>query len=305
MIEATGLTKRYGDRLAVDDLSFSVRPGLVTGFLGPNGAGKSTTMRLMLELDRGGGRTTFSGKTYHELTAPTRTVGALLEARAFHPTRSARNHLRMLAAAEGIPARRADEVLALTGLHSVARKAPKGFSLGMGQRLGLAAALLGDPEVLILDEPANGLDPQGINWLRGFLKTYAAAGRTVLVSSHLLSEMAQLADHLVVVGRGRLISDIPTAEFIAHSSHTSVLVRSPESSRLTELLDKAGATVTMEPDGALAVAGVEQARIGELAFDGGVILHELTTRVATLEEAFLEATAGAEEYVSDPAGGAR
>ena len=296
MIEAAALSKRYGDTLAVDDLSFTLRPGLVTGFLGPNGAGKSTTMRLMLGLDSGGGRTTYDGRTYRELPHPTRTVGALLEARAFHPTRSARSHLRMLAAAEGIPARRADEVLALVGLDQVAKKAPKGFSLGMGQRLGLAAALLGDPEVLFLDEPANGLDPQGIIWLRSFLKAYAAGGRTVFVSSHLLAEMAQMADHLVVVGRGRLITDTSTKQFIEHASRTSVLVRSPEAPRLGPLLAQAGAEVSVEDDGALALTGIEQARVGELAFGAGIVLHELTTRVATLEEAFLEATAGSQEY---------
>ena len=303
MIEATALSKRYGGRPAVDDLSFQVRPGQVTGFLGPNGAGKSTTMRLMLGLDNGGGRTTFDGRTYRELDDPLRRVGALLEAKAFHPTRTARNHLRMLAASHGIPARRADEVLALVGLDSVARKAPKGFSLGMGQRLGLAVALLGEPDVLILDEPANGLDPQGITWLRGFLQSYAASGRTVFVSSHLLAEMAQMADHLVVVGRGRLLSDSPTADFVQHSSHTSIVVRSPEARRLAELLSGEGATVTTEPDGALQVGGIPQPRVGEVAAAGGIVLHELMTRVATLEEAFLEATAGAQEYETGPPGG--
>ena len=300
MIEATSLSKRYGDTLAVDDLTFSIRPGQVTGFLGPNGAGKSTTMRLMLGLDSGGGRTTFDGRTYRELPHPTRTVGALLEAKAFHPTRSARNHLRMLAAAEGIPARRADEVLALVGLDQVAGKAPKGFSLGMGQRLGLAAALLGDPEVLFLDEPANGLDPQGIIWLRGFLKSYAAGGRSVFVSSHLLAEMAQMADHLVVVGRGRLITDTSTKQFIEHSSRNSIVVRSPEAHRLRPLLAEHGASVSVEDDGALALTGIEQARVGDLAFGAGIVLHELTTRVATLEEAFLEATAGEQQYEAGP-----
>jgi len=298
VIEASALSKRYGDKLAVDDLSFLVRPGQVTGFLGPNGAGKSTTMRLMLGLDNGSGRTTFDGRPYRDLPDPTRHVGALLEAKAFHPTRSARNHLRMLAAPSRIPDRRVDEVLELVGLSSVARKGPKGFSLGMGQRLGLAAALLGDPAVLILDEPANGLDPQGINWLRGFLQSYVAQGRTVLVSSHLLAEMAQMADHLVVIGRGRLITDAPTAEFVSRSALNAVTVRSPEAGRLAALLAEQGATVAPEPDGTLAVTGLEQAHIGELAFGAGVVLHELATRVATLEEAFLEATADAQEYQS-------
>ena len=299
MIEASALTKRYGDKLAVDDLSFQVRPGQVTGFLGPNGAGKSTTMRLMLGLDHGGGRTSFDGKTYRDLADPARAVGAVLEARSFHPTRSARNHLRMLAAPSRISDRRVDEVLALVGLSSVAKKGPKGFSMGMGQRLGLAAALLGDPDVLILDEPANGLDPQGINWLRGFLQAYAASGRTVFVSSHLLAEMAQMADHLVVIGRGRLIADVATAEFVSRSSLNAVTVRSPQADRLAALLREHPAAVTAEPDGALTVTGMEPARIGELAFHAGIMLHELATRVATLEEAFLEATADSQEYQAD------
>ena len=299
MIEASALTKRYGDRLAVDDLSFQVRPGQVTGFLGPNGAGKSTTMRLMLGLDHGGGRTSFDGKTYRDLADPARAVGAVLEARSFHPTRSARNHLRMLAAPSRISDRRVDEVLALVGLSSVAKKGPKGFSMGMGQRLGLAAALLGDPDVLILDEPANGLDPQGINWLRGFLQAYAASGRTVFVSSHLLAEMAQMADHLVVIGRGRLIADVATAEFVSRSSLNAVTVRSPQADRLAALLREHPAAVTAEPDGALTVTGMQPARIGELAFHAGIMLHELATRVATLEEAFLEATVDSQEYQAD------
>lgn len=299
MIEASALTKRYGDKLAVDDLSFQVRPGQVTGFLGPNGAGKSTTMRLMLGLDHGGGRTSFDGKTYRDLADPAGAVGAVLEAGSFHPTRSARNHLRMLAAPSRISDRRVDEVLALVGLSSVAKKGPKGFSMGMGQRLGLAAALLGDPDVLILDEPANGLDPQGINWLRGFLQVYAASGRTVFVSSHLLAEMAQMADHLVVIGRGRLIADVATAEFVSRSSLNAVTVRSPQADRLAALLREHPAAVTAEPDGALTVTGMEPARIGELAFHAGIMLHELATRVATLEEAFLEATADSQEYQAD------
>jgi ABC-2 type transport system ATP-binding protein len=299
VIEASALTKRYGDKLAVDDLSFQVRPGQVTGFLGPNGAGKSTTMRLMLGLDHGGGHTTFDGKIYRDLADPAGAVGAVLEAGSFHPTRSARNHLRMLAAPSRISDRRVDEVLALVGLSSVAKKGPKGFSMGMGQRLGLAAALLGDPDVLILDEPANGLDPQGINWLRGFLQAYAASGRTVFVSSHLLAEMAQMADHLVVIGRGRLIADVATAEFVSRSSLNAVTVRSPQADRLAALLREHAAAVTAEPDGALTVTGMEPARIGELAFHAGIMLHELATRVATLEEAFLEATADSQEYQAD------
>ena len=300
MIEARGLTKRYGDQLAVDDLSFTVRDGSVTGFLGPNGAGKSTAMRLMLGLDSGGGTATFDGRPYRALPEPLREVGVLLEAKAFHPTRSARNHLRMLAAAGRIPDARVDELLALVGLESVARKKPKGFSLGMAQRLGLASALLGDPKVLILDEPANGLDPQGITWLRGFLQSYAAAGRAVLVSSHLLSEMALMADHLVVIGQGRLISDAPVADFISRSSLGAVMVRGPEPQRLTALLQQRGASVTAEPDGALAVAGMAQAEVGEAAFAAGLVLHELSSRVATLEQAFLEATADAQDHQAQP-----
>jgi ABC-2 type transport system ATP-binding protein len=296
VIDATALTKRFGGKLAVDDLSFQVRSGQVTGFLGPNGAGKSTALRLMLGLDNGGGHTTFDGRPYRELTDPAREVGAMLEVRAFHPTRTARNHLRMLAAASRIPDRRVDEVLETVGLTSVARKGPKSFSLGMNQRLGLAVALLGDPRVLILDEPANGLDPQGINWLRGFLQSYAAAGRTVLVSSHQLAEMAQMADHLIVIGRGRLIANMSTEQFESHWSLKSVTVRSPQADQLAALLTGHGATVTAGTDGALAVTGMEPAQIGELAGDAGIRLHELATRVAALEEAFLEATADVQEH---------
>lgn len=298
MIEATGLGKKFGDRRAVDNLSFTVQPGVVTGFLGPNGAGKSTTMRLMLGLDHGDGVTRFDGQRYRDIASPMRRVGVLLEAKAFHPTRTARNHLRMLAAANQIRDSRVDEVLALVGLESVARKKPKSFSLGMGQRLGLAAALLGEPDILMLDEPANGLDPQGITWLRDFLKAYAAHGRTVLASSHLLAEMELMADHLIVIGRGQLLADTPIAEFVARSSHTSIVVRSPEAARLAELLTARGATVVAEPDGRLSLTGPTQEQVGDLAFAERVPLHELTTRTATLEEAFLEATAGAQEFES-------
>jgi ABC-2 type transport system ATP-binding protein len=298
VIEATGLGKKFGDRRAVDNLSFTVQPGVVTGFLGPNGAGKSTTMRLMLGLDHGDGVTRFDGQRYRDIASPMRRVGVLLEAKAFHPTRTARNHLRMLAAANQIPVGRVDEVLALVGLETVARKKPKSFSLGMGQRLGLAAALLGEPDILMLDEPANGLDPQGITWLRDFLKAYAAHGRTVLASSHLLAEMELMADHLIVIGRGRLLADTPIAEFVARSSHTSIVVRSPEAARLAELLTARGATVVAEPDGRLSLTGPTQEQVGDLAFAERVPLHELTTRTATLEEAFLEATAGAQEFES-------
>jgi ABC-2 type transport system ATP-binding protein len=296
LIEAVGLAKRFGSRRAVDDLSFNIRPGLVTGFLGPNGAGKSTTMRLMVGLDHGAGVTTFNGQRFREIGRPMRRVGVLLEAKAFHPTRTARNHLLMLAAANAIPPRRADDVLTLVGLDSVARKKPKTFSLGMGQRLGLAAALLGEPEFLLLDEPANGLDPQGITWLRDFLKAYAAAGRTVFASSHLLAEIELMADHLIVIGQGRLLADTPIADFVAQSSHTSVIVRTPDGERLAELLRARGAIVTTDAHGGLSLTGVSQEQVGELAFVERVLLHELTTNVATLEEAFLEATAGTQDF---------
>ena len=296
MIECTGLRKTYGRTLAVDNLSFEVRPGVVTGFLGPNGAGKSTTMRLMLDLDRGAGATRFDGKAFREFRHPMREVGALLEAKAFHPTRTARNHLRMLAAANGIPDSRVDHVLELVGLGSVAAKKPKGYSLGMAQRLGLAAAMLGDPKVIILDEPANGLDPQGISWLREMLRAFAAQGRTVFVSSHLLNEVQVLADELVVIGRGRLIARGTIDDFVRASTHTAVIVRTPEAGRLAELLTGKGATVERADDGALLVTGFDQQDVGDLAFDSGVRLHELTTRIATLEQAFLEATAGDEEF---------
>jgi ABC-2 type transport system ATP-binding protein len=296
VIEAIGLGKRFGDRRAVDNLTFQVQPGVVTGFLGPNGAGKSTTMRLMLGLDHGDGVTRFDGQRYRDITAPMRRVGVLLEAKAFHPTRTARNHLRMLASANAIPMKRVDECLQLVGLDSVAGKKPKSFSLGMGQRLGLAAALLGEPDILLLDEPANGLDPQGITWLRDFLKAYAGRSGTILVSSHLLPEMELMADHLIVIGRGRLLADTPMAEFVARSSHTSVVVRSPEVARLHDLLIARGAKVTPESDGTLSLTGVTQEQVGDLAFAERVPLHELTTRTATLEEAFLEVTAGSQEF---------
>ncbi|MDX6254373.1 MAG: type transport system ATP-binding protein [Frankiales bacterium] len=303
MIEVRGLTKKFGDHKAVDDLSFNVKPGVVTGFLGPNGAGKSTTMRLMLDLDHGAGTTTFDGKKFHEIARPMSVIGVLLEAKAFHPTRTARNHLRMLAAPTHVPDKRVDEVLDLVGLTSVANKKPKSFSLGMGQRLGLAAALLGDPEIILLDEPANGLDPQGITWLRDLLKAFAQQGKTVFASSHLLNEMALLADDLVVIGRGKLLADMPMSEFVAQSSHTSVIVRTPHYAKLAELLTSRGIQVTEEPYGRLSLVGMEQDAVGDLAFAEGMVVHELTTRTATLEEAFLEATAGAEEFHGGHLGG--
>jgi ABC-2 type transport system ATP-binding protein len=297
VIEAVGLGKRYGDRAAVINLSFRVNPGSVTGFLGPNGSGKSTTMRLMLGLDNGDGRTTFDGQEFRELTYPMRSVGALLEAKAFHPTRKARNHLRLLAAANNIPDTRVDEVMSMVGLHSVALDKPRKFSLGMGQRLGIAAALLGDPHTLILDEPANGLDPQGITWLRNLLKQLAGEGRSVLVSSHLLSEMALLADHLVVIGRGQLIANVAVADFIGANSRTSITVRSPDMHVLGPALADRGAYAHPGPDGTYAVSGVTQEEVGDVARDVGARVHELMTRRATLEEAFLDVTGRSEEFV--------
>jgi len=299
VIEARGLGKRYGSTVAVDDLSFDVRSGGVTGFLGPNGSGKSTTIRLMLGLDRGVGTTTFDGQRFVELDHPMQQVGALLDAKAFHPTRTARNHLRVLAAASKISKRRADDLLEFVGLESVATKKPKNFSLGMGQRLGLAAALLGEPHTLILDEPANGLDPAGIQWLRSFLKDFAAKGHTVFVSSHLLAEMALMADQLVVIGRGRLITSGPVEAFVSAASGTAVVVRGPDLAALREALDRADAKVTELPEGALGVVGLTQEEVGDLAYERNVHLHGLMTRTASLEEAFLEATAGSEEFHLD------
>lgn len=309
MITAQGLRKVYGAKVAVDDLSFEVEPGHVTGFLGPNGAGKSTTMRLMLGLDNGSGQTLFDGRRYIDLKHPMREIGAVLEAKAFHPTRSARNHLRMLASANGIPAARADEVLATVGLSEVARKQPRGFSLGMSQRLGLATALLGDPHTLILDEPANGLDPHGIQWLRDVLKGLANEGRTIFVSSHLLAEMALMADELVVVGRGKMIANGPVSQFVDEFTTRTVVVRSPQATELAAALEPmADVTVDAHPDGTLAVHGTDATTIGELAHARGFVLHELATQTASLEQAFLSATGTSEEYIGTldarPAGGA-
>ncbi|GAA1862958.1 ATP-binding cassette domain-containing protein [Asanoa iriomotensis] len=299
MITAARLGKRYGAKVAVDDLTFEVRPGTVTGFLGPNGAGKSTTMRLMLDLDHGSGETLFDGRRFGTIRHPMREIGAVLEAKAFHPTRSARNHLRMLAAGSGVPAARVDEVLEFVGIAEVARRKPKGFSLGMAQRLGLAQALLGDPGTLILDEPANGLDPHGIHWLRDVLRALAAEGRTVFVSSHLLSEMSLMADELVVVGRGRMIYNGEVDGFVRSFTRSSVLVRTPQADALAAALRLLpGVTTSAEGDGALRVAGADAAAIGDVAFDAGVRLHELTTTTASLETAFMTATGDAEEYVA-------
>ncbi|MCW2839784.1 MAG: export transporter ATP-binding protein [Aeromicrobium sp.] len=296
LIEARALGKSYRGHRAVDDLSFTVRPGSVTGFLGPNGSGKSTTMRLMLGLDRGDGATTFDGVPFDRLDRPMRHVGALLEAKPFHPTRHARNHLRMLAAPNAIDDRRVDEVIEMVGLTQVGRGKPGKFSLGMGQRLGIAAALLGDPHTLILDEPSNGLDPQGITWLRQLLKHLAAQGRSVFVSSHLLQEMAILADELVVIGRGRMLANGPVQDFISHSGLASVVVRTPDLALLGPALEALGATASTDDDGAVVVRGATAEQVGDAAHAAGARVHQLMTRQATLEEAFLAATGLAEEF---------
>ena len=297
MIEATHLTKRFGAKTAVDDLSFTVRPGMVTGFLGPNGAGKSTTMRLILGLDRPTtGSVTVNGKRYADQRVPLHEVGALLEARAFHSGRSARNHLLALAVTHHIPRSRVDELIGLTGLADVAGRRAGSFSLGMGQRLGIAAALLGDPATLLLDEPVNGLDPEGIQWIRGLLKNFAAQGRTVFVSSHLMNEMAVTADHVIVVGRGRLIADMPVGEFTRNAQGSLVRVRSPEAGRLRDLLVAPEVTVSSSAEEVLAVRGASPGHIGDVARDHGIAIHELVPETATLEEAFIELTADAVEY---------
>jgi ABC-2 type transport system ATP-binding protein len=306
MIEAHDLTKRYGDKIAVDHLSFRVEPGRVTGFLGPNGAGKSTTMRLVLGLDRPQeGSARINGKRYADLAQPLRTVGALLEAKAMHPGRSARNHLLFLAETQGLPSRRVDEVIELVGLKDVARKRVRGYSLGMSQRVGIAAALLGNPSVLLLDEPVNGLDPEGILWIRNLMKHLASEQRTIFVSSHLMNEMAVTADYLIVIGKGKLIADSTTREFIERSSDKSVLVRSPQASTLADLIAAEGGKAVPQPaDGwapVLSVTGLEAPRIGEIAAANRIVLHELSPRLASLEEAFLELTAGSVEYGGDAA----
>src|SRR5450432_1006697 len=276
MIEARGLSKRYGDTLAVDNLSFTVEPGRITGFLGPNGAGKTTTMRLILGLDRPtSGTVTVNGKAFPQLAWPMREVGALLDAKAVHGGRSAYSHLLCLAQTNKLPKRRVDEVLDLVGLHDVAKKRSKGFSLGMGQRLGIAGALLGDPAILMFDEPVNGLDPEGILWIRNLMKALAAEGRTVFVSSHLMSEMENTADHLIVIGRGRLIADCTVAEFIAQNSSQSVRVRTPGPDALATVLASAGGSVRDDGDGSLLVHGLTAARVGDLAFESSIRLHEL------------------------------
>jgi ABC-2 type transport system ATP-binding protein len=308
MIEAVGLSKTYGRTVAVDDLTFTVRPGRVTGFLGPNGAGKSTTMRMVLGLDAPDvGRVLVDGVAYRSLREPLRVVGALLDARWVHPNRSARAHLRWLARSNRLPVSRVDEVLELVGLAGVADRRAGGFSLGMSQRLGIAGALLGDPRVLLFDEPVNGLDPEGILWIRRFMQELAAQGRTVFVSSHLLSEMSLTAQDLVVIGRGKLIAQCTTEEFIEQAGSASIRVRSPQLDQLSALLTDAGAAV--RPDAgndqkpALLVAGMESAAIGELAAANGVVLHELSPMAASLEEAFMQLTGDSVDYQAQSAAG--
>jgi ABC-2 type transport system ATP-binding protein len=300
VIEARGLTKDYGDKRAVDGLSFTVQPGIVTGFLGPNGSGKSTTMRLILGLDRPtAGDVTVNGRHYRDLTAPLHEVGVLLEARSVHTGRSAYNHLLALAQTHGIPKRRVGELIDLVGLHDVARKRAGQFSLGMGQRLGIATALLGDPQTVMLDEPVNGLDPEGIHWMRHLLRGLAAEGRTVFVSSHLMNEMALTADHLIVIGRGRLIADTTVNDFVTRASKNVVLVRSPELDRLQALLGEHGASAQQPRDrGAVEVHGLSAEEIGDLAAAHRIPIHELTPQQASLEEAFMDLTRGELEYAS-------
>ena len=297
MIEVRGLSKRYGEKLAVNNLSFDVAPGKVTGFLGPNGAGKTTTMRLILGLDfPNAGTVTIDGKRYASMAYPMRELGALLDAKAVHGGRSAYNHLLCLAQTNNLPKRRVGEVLELVGLTEVARKRTKGFSLGMSQRLGIAVTLLGDPKILMFDEPVNGLDPEGILWIRNFMKTLAAEGRTVFVSSHLMSEMENTADHLIVIGRGQLLADCTMDEFIARSSGQTVRVATPQPDLLVKAVAEAGGSAVNGADGTLIVSGLVAAQVGDIAFEHGVRLHELTVVRASLEAAFMELTADSVEY---------
>jgi ABC-2 type transport system ATP-binding protein len=297
MIEVQGLTKRYGAKTAVDGLTFGIEPGKVTGFLGPNGAGKTTTMRCILGLDYpDAGIVTVDGSDYRDLRYPMREVGALLDAKAVHGGRSAYNHLLCLAQTNNLPERRVGEVLELVGLSEVAKKRSKGFSLGMSQRLGIAATLLGDPKVLMFDEPVNGLDPEGILWIRSLMKALAAEGRTVFVSSHLMSEMENTADHLIVIGRGKLIADCSMPAFIASSSGAAVRVRTPMADDLIKAVTAKGATTATDDDGAIEVRGMTADAIGDIAFEQAIRLHELTTVRASLEEAFMELTASSVEY---------
>ncbi|MFJ1704227.1 ABC transporter ATP-binding protein [Kitasatospora sp. NPDC088346] len=301
MIELHQLTKRYGGKLAVDGLSFQVPRGVVTGFLGPNGAGKSTTMRMILDLDRPtSGRVTIDGKRYGQLADPLRKIGALLEAKAVHPGRTAYDHLLWLAQSNRIPRSRVDEVLALVGLTSVARKRAKGFSLGMGQRLGIASALLGDPEILMFDEPVNGLDPEGILWIRNLMKGLASEGRTIFVSSHLMSEMALTADHLVVIGKGRLLADLSMAEFIKQNSRSAARIRTPHAEQLLDALHGAGLRAEAKEDGSYEIEDGDLVFLGDLAARHGITLHELSPQQASLEEAFMQMTADSVEYHAGP-----
>ncbi|SDQ62584.1 ABC transporter ATP-binding protein [Quadrisphaera sp. DSM 44207] len=300
MIEVRGLTKRYGDKTAVDDLSFTVRPGAITGFLGPNGAGKSTTMRMVMGLDRPtSGSALVDGRSYVQHRAPLRQVGALLEARAVHPGRSAYHHLLSLAQTHGLPRRRVHEVIDLVGLRSAARRRAGSFSLGMGQRLGIAVALLGDPATVILDEPVNGLDPDGVLWIRTLLRSLAAEGRTVLISSHLMSEMAVTAEHLIVIGRGRLLADTTVEGLIATATDRPVTVASPRAADLARLLLASGASVTDVEPGRMSVRGAGADAIGDLAAAHGLPLHQLRTETASLEEAYMALTDTSREYRTD------
>ncbi|MDX6332330.1 MAG: type transport system ATP-binding protein, partial [Streptomycetaceae bacterium] len=304
MIEAHSLTKRYGEKAAITDLSFTVRPGIVTGFLGPNGAGTSTPRRMIVGLDPpSSGNVVINGKRYEDHQAPLHEVGAMLEARSIHTGRTAYNHLLALAVTTGIPRSRVDEVIDIVGLREVSRKRAGGFSLGMGQRLGIASALLGDPATVVLDEPVNGLDPEGILWIRNLLKSLAAEGRTVLVSSHLMNEMAVTAEHLIVIGRGRLIADTSVEEFTRSAAGNSVFVRTDEAEKLRTLLAGPDVSVASSERGALEVSGLTSERIGRIAADNAIALSELTPQMASLEEAFMELTRDAVEYQS-PVGSA-
>ncbi|NUK10996.1 ATP-binding cassette domain-containing protein [Streptomyces lunaelactis] len=303
MIELEGLTKRFGSKTAVDHLSFQVRPGVVTGFLGPNGAGKSTTMRMMLDLDNPtSGSVRIDGKHYRELEEPLKYIGALLDAKAMHGGRSAYNNLLCLAQSNRIPASRVTEVLDTVGLTPVAKKKSKGFSLGMGQRLGIASALLGDPEILMFDEPVNGLDPEGIHWIRNLMKTLASEGRTIFVSSHLMSEMALTADHLIVIGQGRLLADTSMADFIHENSRSFVRLRSPQQERLRDVLHGEGFVPVESGNGVIEVDNATTEQLGELAAQHQLVLHELSSQRASLEEAFMQMTAGSVEYHAHNAG---
>lgn len=301
MIKATNLTKKYRKKTAVDSVSFEVHTGKVTGFLGPNGAGKSTTMRLMLGLDIGSGNTTFDGKNLHQYVRPSKIVGILLEAKAFHPTRTAHNHLSVLADAGGVPTSRVNEVLDIVGLTDVAKKKPGKFSLGMSQRLGIAAAILGEPKYLMLDEPANGLDPEGVAWLRKFLSDYADKGNAVFVSSHLLSEMQLMADDIVVIGKGKLIANTSMKELTSGSQHTGVFVRTAHNAKFKIMLTE-NAVAYEALDGGLKITGRKTDDIGKLAFKAGIPVLELANRSASLEEVFLELTEGSQEYSSNKGG---